>query len=1137
MPNIIEIADAAAGVSTAYVLGVGQTAQGMLGTNGDHDWYRVNLVAGQTYTFAMTGTGINNVQDTFLQLYNANGSTIVTSNDDGLPGNNSIFAYTATSTGAYYVDASAYGNGTADTGQYGVSFTAGTRASFDAQMAAGVIDTDLSWATTPGTGANVTWAARTTFVGSTDADGVAAPFSQLSAAEIAAVRSILTMYSEVCGLTFTQVNPGGTSNSATMLFSNYYSTTDYAGAFANYPDATAAASTDGDVQLNTDSVSTTSLPFGEYSYFAIAHEIGHAVGLSHPGSYNAGAASPTYAANAQFVQDTQQYTVMSYFDESNTTGSYSSYPDTLMLHDIYALQQIYGINTATRSGDTVYGFNSNAGGAYDFTTNATPALCIWDGAGTDTLDVSGFGQDQMISLVDGTFSNVGGLTCNVSIAYGAVIEGAVGGTGADTFHLSGLNTNNTINGGAGSDTVCVTYNYQAGYTLSGTVASFTMVGLAGTDTLRNIESVHFADGAVRSVADLFAGPGSVAISDATVTEGDSGTSLATFTVTRTGGNGAFAINYATADGTALASSDYVAATGTLAFAAGVTTQTISVAITGDTVFEGNETFNISLSAATNGATIADGLGQGSIIDNDPVPVTAPVVVISDVTVSEGNSGTSIASFTVTRTGGTAAFAVNYATANGTGTAGSDYTAAGGTLSFAAGINSQTVSVVIVGDAVFELNETFSVNLSAATNGAVITDSQGVGTILNDDPGTLFTQSVDTVTLTQADGTWFALGGNDVITGTVGADAINGDAGNDRLLGLAGADTLSGGIGNDTLIGDGAVLMTEHAQSINRLYLATLARGADDAGLASWTAQYDAGTALNTIATGFVNSAEFQTKYGALNSTQFVTLLYNNVLHRAPDSGGLANWVGALNGGATRESVVTGFSESAEFVSVTDPVPHSGQVYRLYGATLARQPDAGGFADWVANLDNGSGLGDVTGGFVGSAEFQATYGALSNAAFVELLYQNVLHRASDAPGLASWVSQLAGGATRTSVVTGFSESGEYIAGTNPALRTYMQTVQPSWNDTINGGAGTDSVSGGHGADTFVFAKAELGIDHVYQFESWDTLRFNGFGYANAAAAQSHLAQSGADVVFTDQGETITFHHATLADLQAATWIVT
>ena len=76
----------------------------------------------------------------------------------------------------------------------------------------------------------------------------------------------------------------------------------------------------------------------------------------HPGDYNAGpGVNITYGAHAQFIQDTHQYTVMSYFDKSNTTASYNSYPDTLMLFDIYSLHQLYGANMTTRAGDTVYG--------------------------------------------------------------------------------------------------------------------------------------------------------------------------------------------------------------------------------------------------------------------------------------------------------------------------------------------------------------------------------------------------------------------------------------------------------------------------------------------------------------------------------------------------------------------------------------------------------------------------------------------------------------------------------------------------------------------------------------------------------------------------------------------------------------
>jgi Ca2+-binding RTX toxin-like protein len=332
-----------------------------------------------------------------------------------------------------------------------------------------------------------------------------------------------------------------------------------------------------------------------------------------------------------------------------------------------------------------------------------------------------------------------------------------------------------------------------------------------------------------------------------------------------------------------------------------------------------------------------------------------------------------------------------------------------------------------------------------------------------------------------------------------------------------------------------VMPTENAGAVTRLYLATLARGPDDAGLASWTAQLDSGAALNTIATGFVNSAEFQAKYGALNNTQFVTLLYNNVLHRAPDSGGLANWVGSLNGGATRQSVVVGFSESAEFVVAADTEVHAGQVYRLYQATLNRAPDAGGFVSWSDTLDNGQGLESVAGGFVGSVEFQATYGALNNTQFVTLLYSNVLHRSPDSGGLAGWVGALNGGATRTSVVLGFSESQEFVTATAPSHNAYMRTVRPDWNDVVEGGAGNDTLSGGHGADTLVFRAANVGTDHVYRFEAWDSLQFVGFGYASSAQAISHMSQSGANVVFADQGESITFHGATIADLQAANWL--
>jgi len=117
----------------------------------------------------------------------------------------------------------------------------------------------------------------------------------------------------------------------------------------------------------------------------------------------------------------------------------------------------------------------------------------------------------------------------------------------------------------------------------------------------------------------------------------------------------------------------------------------------------------------------------------PPPPVAGSVSINDVSITEGNSGTKLATFTLTRDGGTLAFDVGYTTSNGTATTGNkDYVATSGVRHFAENENSLTISVVIKGDTKVEANETFSVNLSNATNGATIADGHGIGTIVNDD---------------------------------------------------------------------------------------------------------------------------------------------------------------------------------------------------------------------------------------------------------------------------------------------------------------------------------------------------------------------------------------------------------------------
>ncbi len=229
---------------------------------------------------------------------------------------------------------------------------------------------------------------------------------------------------------------------------------------------------------------------------------------------------------------------------------------------------------------------------------------------------------------------------------------------------------------------------------------------------------------------------SVSIDDVAVAEGNSGTSAATFTISLTNPS-AFpgTVDYATADGTAVAPGDYGSVSTTVSFAPGETSKTVDVLVVGDDVYEMNEAFTVDLTNPV-GATIADAQGTATIVDDDAVPVLS----IGDATVAEGDAGDVTASFPVTLTGATQLpVTVDVATADGTAIAGSDYAGVSTTLTFVPGETLKTVDVVVHGDTTFELGETFTVQLSNAS-GATIGSSPAVGTILNDDstPGLVVT---------------------------------------------------------------------------------------------------------------------------------------------------------------------------------------------------------------------------------------------------------------------------------------------------------------------------------------------------------------------------------------------------------------
>ncbi len=220
----------------------------------------------------------------------------------------------------------------------------------------------------------------------------------------------------------------------------------------------------------------------------------------------------------------------------------------------------------------------------------------------------------------------------------------------------------------------------------------------------------------------------VSVLDVIVPEGNSGTSPALFTVTLSPSSGQqVTVDYTTSNGSATAGSDYVAATGTVTFIPGQTVATFPVTINGDLADEADETFTVTLSNPQN-AAIDDGTGQGTITDDDPLPQLS----IDNVSVTEGDSGSVNANFTVSLTGLTnRTVTVAYATANGTAIAPGDYTPASGTLTFTPGQTSQPVTVGVSGDTTGEANETFFVNLTAPTNAGIV-DNQGLGTIVDDD---------------------------------------------------------------------------------------------------------------------------------------------------------------------------------------------------------------------------------------------------------------------------------------------------------------------------------------------------------------------------------------------------------------------
>ncbi|HDL6515775.1 TPA: M10 family metallopeptidase, partial [Yersinia enterocolitica] len=245
------------------------------------------------------------------------------------------------------------------------------------------------------------------------------PTSPFNKTQIYQAGIAMQSISDVANIKFVEVNT--TRANIPMVNAHFYNPTHVAG-YGYYPNKNNLSP----VCINADIQEDITPSHLQYGNSVIVHEILHAIGLQHTHD-TAGL--------------TQQESIMSYSSEKHSGGNYAEYYVSMpQLYDIAALQYLYGPNMNTRTGNDTYTYSSD-----------TPIFCIWDAGGIDTLDFSDQTQDQVINLTAGSFSDVGGLKANISIAFGVSIENAIGGSGDDK--IIGNNTDNILTGGFGADEI------------------------------------------------------------------------------------------------------------------------------------------------------------------------------------------------------------------------------------------------------------------------------------------------------------------------------------------------------------------------------------------------------------------------------------------------------------------------------------------------------------------------------------------------------------------------------------------------------------------------------------------------------------------------------------------------------------
>ena len=421
------MADIPGNSSTTAVVTVGSATTGSLETVGDHDWFRITLSAGQSITVTLNGITL---EDPYLRIRNSAG-TVLAENDDVSAGviRDSKLSFTASSSGTYYIDAAAWEDNYV--GDYQLSVTNYTPPPI------ATMDTIANQLV------NGYWNGDDHHFAASQGGSISVNITALTPEGRTLAREALGLWTDIIGVSFSEVASGGQ-----IVFDDNEEGAHSDGIWSR------GIISSANVNVSTQWLADYGTGLGRYAFQTYIHEIGHALGLGHAGHYNMEASYPN---DVLFQNDSWATSIMSYFDQRENSyfgglGFTSSYVATPMMADILAMSTLYGLSTTTRTGNTTYGFNSNAGRAV-FNASLYPdvAYTIFDSGGVDTLDYSGFNNRQKISLTAETFSNIGANVGNVVIARGVVIENAIGGGGSD--EITGNAANNVLSGGAGGDSL------------------------------------------------------------------------------------------------------------------------------------------------------------------------------------------------------------------------------------------------------------------------------------------------------------------------------------------------------------------------------------------------------------------------------------------------------------------------------------------------------------------------------------------------------------------------------------------------------------------------------------------------------------------------------------------------------------